>query len=55
MIVIGGAAVGAVVGALAAKRQGGKVADIAQYAAASAMLFGILGMIATVVVDRMAL
>ncbi|MDK3073122.1 apolipoprotein acyltransferase [Sedimentitalea sp. JM2-8] len=54
MIVIASVALGAVVGAMTAKRQGGKTADIAQYAAASAMAFGAIGMIATIVIDRLA-
>lgn len=53
MFVIGGVVVGAVLGVLSAKRQGGKRADMAQYAAAHAIVLGILGLIVTLVIDRM--
>lgn len=51
---LGGLVIGAVLGALAAKRRGGKPADLAQWAAVWAMIFGILGLILTLVLDRMA-
>jgi len=54
MIVIAGVVLGAILGALTAKRRGGKLVDIAQYATASAMAFGIVAMIATVVLHRLA-
>ncbi len=52
MIVIAGIVLGAVLGAVIARKNGGKPADMAQYAAASAMVFGIVAMIATVLLDR---
>lgn len=54
MIVIAGVLLGAVFGMILAKKNGGKAADLAQYAAASAMAFGIVAMIATVLIDRLA-
>ena len=39
-------------GALSARRQGGKAADIAQYAAGYAIALALLGMIATIVIER---
>ena len=55
MIVVVCAIAGALFGALAARKRGGKLADIAQYAVASAMVFGIIGMIATVLLHRLAM
>lgn len=52
MLVIGGALIGAILGGLTARRQNGAKLDIAQYAAAYAIAFAVLGMIATVVIDR---
>ena len=52
MIVFGGAVFGAVLGGSIAKRRGGSRLDIAQYAASSALIFAILGMVATVVIHR---
>lgn len=54
MIVIASVLAGAGYGAMTAKKRGGKPADIAQYAAASAMAFGVGGMILTIVIDRLA-
>ncbi|MBK0326803.1 apolipoprotein acyltransferase [Rhodobacteraceae bacterium F11138] len=54
MIVIAGIVSGAIIGALIAKRRGGKPADLAQHAAAAAMAFGVVAMIATVLIDRLA-
>lgn len=54
MIVIAGAVIGAIFGAMLARKQGGKPADIAQYAVASAMAFSVVAMIATVIIDRLA-
>ncbi|MDU9003395.1 hypothetical protein [Sedimentitalea todarodis] len=53
MIVIAGVLLGAVFGVILARKGGGKAADMAQYAAASAMAFGIVAMIATVLIDRL--
>ncbi len=54
MIVIAGILIGAVTGAMIARKRGGKPADLAQYAAASAMAFGVVAMIATVLIDKLA-
>ena len=43
MIVIGGLIFGAIGGGWAARQRGGKAADIAQWSAAFAILFGLLG------------
>jgi hypothetical protein len=53
MIVIVSALIGAITGALTARRRKGNGLDMAQYAAGYAMAFGIVGMIATVIIDRM--
>ncbi len=53
MIVIGGLLLGAVLGAVSAKRRGGKPADIAQYAFGYAIAFGLLGMFLTIMLDRL--
>jgi hypothetical protein len=52
MFVIGGLILGALGGGWTAKRRGGKPADIAQYAAVYAILFGILGLFLTLILDR---
>ncbi|MBJ6373172.1 apolipoprotein acyltransferase [Sedimentitalea arenosa] len=54
MIVIAGAVAGAAFGAMTAKKRGGNRADIAQYAVASAMAFAVVGMLLTVIIDRVA-
>jgi hypothetical protein len=54
MIVIAGALGGAAWGAWLAKKRGGLKKDIAQYAAAFAILWSVIGLIATIVVERMA-
>lgn len=54
MIVIGGMTTGAILGALIAIKRGGKPADVAQYAAASGMAFGVVAMIATVLLHQLA-
>lgn len=53
MFVIGGLILGAIVGGWTARRRGGKPADIAQWAAVWAILFGLLGLFATLFLDRM--
>lgn len=55
MIVIGAALLGAIMGGLTARKRGGKPADIAQYAAAYAIAFGVLGVIATLAIHRLAI
>jgi hypothetical protein len=54
MIVIGGLVLGVLLGAFTAKRRGGKPADIAQYAAVYGIVFGILGLFLTILVERLA-
>ena len=53
MIVIGGALLGAIVGAMTARRRKGNTLDMLQYGAGYGLAFSVLGMIATVVLDRM--
>jgi hypothetical protein len=55
MFVIGGLVLGAVGGGLTAKRRGGRPADIAQYAAVYAILFGLAGLFLTLILDRLLL
>lgn len=52
MIVILLAVIGAFIGGLTARKRNGNRKDIAQYAAGFAMAFIIVGMILTVVLDR---
>ncbi len=54
MIVIAAALIGALLGGLTAKKRGGAGADIAQYATSFAIAFALIGLIATVVIHRMA-
>ncbi|MEM8693710.1 MAG: hypothetical protein AAGG57_17760 [Pseudomonadota bacterium] len=53
MIVIGGALLGAIIGAMTARRRKGNTLDMLQYGAGYGLAFSVLGMIATVVLDRM--
>ncbi|MCZ0962963.1 hypothetical protein [Paracoccus benzoatiresistens] len=53
MIVIAAAIIGAFLGWRRAVQLGGAPRDRAQYAAAFAMAFAVLGLFATVIVDRM--
>lgn len=53
MFVIGGLVLGALGGGYTARRRGGKPADVAQYAAVYGILFGLLGLFVTVMLDRM--
>ena len=53
MFVIGGLVLGALGGGLRAKVRGGKLADILQYAAAHAIVFGLIGLFITIYLDRM--
>lgn len=52
MIVIGGLVLGALWGGLSAGRQGGKPADIAQYAAVYAIALGLVGLFVTIAIER---
>jgi len=54
MIVIIAALLGAIVGAFTAKGRKGNTFDILRYAAGYAMAFVVVGMIATVVLHRLA-
>jgi hypothetical protein len=54
MIVIAAALIGAVLGGMKAKKRGGAVADIAQYAAGYAVAFALIGLLATILIHRMA-
>ena len=54
MIVIGGAVFGAIAGGLTARRRKGNAADIAQYAAGYAIAFALLGLIATIAIEKLA-
>lgn len=53
MLVIAGLLLGALWGGLLARRRKGSGFDIAQYAAAFGILFGVLGLFATLIIDRM--
>lgn len=52
MLVIGGALLGIAVGTYTAKKRGGKRADMAQYGAGYGIAFALLGLVATIAVDR---
>ena len=53
MIVIAGVLIGAIFGALQARRAKGNRMDTAQYGAAYAIAFGIVALFATLLIDRM--
>lgn len=52
MIIIPFLVFGGLFGALIARRRGGDKFDIAQYVVVNAILFGIIGLIITVILDR---
>ena len=54
MIVLGGVLLGAVIGAMTAKKRGGATLDMVQYAAGFAIAFALLGLILTVAIHRLA-
>ena len=54
MIVIAGFVLGAALGAWTAHRRGGRRLDMLQYAAGYAIAFTLLGVFATIFIDRMA-
>ncbi len=54
MIVIVAALIGAVLGGLKARKRGGALADIAQYAAIFGILSALAGLIATIIIHRLA-
>ena len=49
---LGGLLIGALLGAFRAKQRGGKTADMAQWAAVFAMIGGVVGMFALVIISR---
>jgi hypothetical protein len=53
MIIIAGLGLGALLGAVVAKRRGGRGADMAQYAAGFGILFGLIGLFATILLERL--
>lgn len=53
MIVIAGLFGGALGGALLARKRGGRPADMAQYAAGFGIGFGLLGLFATIALERL--
>ncbi len=53
MIVIAGLIGGALVGAVTARVRRGSVADMAQYAAGYGIAFALLGLFATIALERM--
>ena len=55
MIVIAGVILGAIFGALTAKRRKGNGADMAQYGAVYAILFGLAAFILTIVIEKLAM
>ncbi len=54
MIVLAGFVIGAIVGAMTAKRRGGRWLDMLQYAAVYSIAFTLLGLFVTIFIDRMA-
>ena len=54
MVIFLSAILGALYGATVAKKRGGSGRDLAQYAAAHALIFTIIGVFVTVVITRMA-
>lgn len=54
MIVIAGVLIGAIIGGLTAKRRKGDLADIAQFVVVYAIAFGLAGLIATIMIEKLA-
>lgn len=52
MIIFGGMLVGAILGAVIAKRNGGKVLDMLQYAAGFGIALSVLGLFITIILNR---
>jgi uncharacterized protein YcfJ len=52
MIVLAGLFIGAVIGGRLANKRGGNRLDIAQYAAAFAIAFALMGLFVTIFIDR---
>jgi uncharacterized membrane protein YgdD (TMEM256/DUF423 family) len=53
MIVVLGALVGAITGALVARRRKGRLADILQYGFVYAMMFALAGLFVTLIIHRL--
>ena len=53
MIVIAGAILGAILGALTAKRRNGTRADMWQYGAVYAIAFSLVGLILTIAIEKL--
>lgn len=49
---LGGLVIGAILGALAARRRGGRPADMAQWGAVLAIVLGLLGLFIAIALDR---
>lgn len=54
MMAIAGAAAGALIGVLAARRRRGARADVLHWAAVGAMAFAVAGLFASIAVERLA-
>ena len=54
MIVIAALVLGTLLGVLTAQKRNGNLADMLQYGAVYAIAFGIVGMLATLIIHRMA-
>ncbi|UWQ48356.1 hypothetical protein K3720_10390 [Leisingera caerulea] len=52
MIVIAGLVLGALIGAMKARKRGGNTLDMLQYGAVYAIVIGILGLLATILTHR---
>lgn len=55
MIVIGGLVIGALLGTILARKRNGSLGDILQYAAVYGIIFGMIGMLVTIAVHRLAI
>lgn len=53
MIVLAGVVAGAFIGAQTARKRGGNRLDMAQYAAVWGMIGGVVGLFATIAIERM--
>ncbi len=54
-LVLGSALIGSIIGAMTARKRGGKPADMAQYAAGYGIAFALLGVIVTITLGRIML
>ncbi|WP_439524376.1 apolipoprotein acyltransferase [Marivita sp.] len=55
MIVLAGALLGAIIGAMTARKRKGNRADMWQYGAVYAIAFSLLGLIATIAIEKLVL